>query len=337
MPLSKPSFNTGSRLAVIVALIATYVAGAAYYIRRAPTAPPAPTDVAIFCEGIGEILPTSLRESPESLIANVNLTMVNGVAAVRYPEPRGVQVNPWNVARYGLLEAVAYCGDRDASRLPKIAAQRGWLLRNLENRRAPDGRPFLATTYDFPVPPWTNEPGWVSALSQSAALAFLERTTPKDSPERKTVGKVAKAFAVKSTDGGIYSDFGDNGIFWQEYATPDKTSDIIGGHAAVVFIIAQELNRLSDFPELQARLRTMVQQGRRSIVQMLPFLIPTPGKILYDVHGFNTLRDKDYTYWLILSALKWMEESGEVSAEQVQRFAEIKPFEGISPPRPTDR
>lgn len=299
---------------------------AAYFARRAPIA----------CDGIGEILPTSLRESPESLITNVNLTMVNGVAAVKYPEPRGVQINPWNVARYGLLEAVAYCGDRDASRLPRIAAQRNWLITHLEMRHAPDGKPFLATTYDFPVAPWTTAPGWVSALSQSAALAFLERTTPKDSIERKTVGEVARAFTVKNTDGGIYSDFGNDGIFWQEYATPEKTSDIIGGHAAVVYIIAQELGRFSDFPQTQSRLRTMVKQGRRSIVQMLPFLIPKPGKILYDVHGVNVLRDKDYTYWLILSALKWMEESGEVSAEQVQRFAEIKPFEGAVPPRPTD-
>lgn len=291
--------------------------------------------IKIKCKGIEDVLPAYLRSSPEHLVATVPLTMKDGIVAVRYPEPRGLQINPFNVASYGLLQAMAYCKDRKDERLATIRNHYEWLIRHLDRRQTKRGRFFRVISYDFPDEPWVSRSGWPSALSQAAGLAFLDRVRIPG-VSRKIVREFATAFIVHIKDGGIYSRFGRHGIIWQEVANPGKPSDIINGHAAAVYIVSHELEKLSGFPKLQARLARMAMQGRRSIVSMLPFMVPEEGKILYDFHGIGTRTKDDYSYHLIVSVLDWMRLTGDVSNHEFRRISDLRKYEGPKVRRPKD-
>jgi len=288
----------------------------------------------VACSGIEDALPPYLRMTPQALIKMIPLTDMDGIVAVAYPEPRGVQINPWDVAWYGLLQASAYCVDHDASRLEIIRKHRDWLSSHLETRHAA-GVEFAVVSYDFPDPPWSSKAGWGSGLSQAATLAFLNRVRTDNRVQRQQVELVAKALATKTIDGGIYSDFGSHGgIVWQEVATSEKTSNIINGHAAALYIIAHEAPHLSRFPEIQKRLETMVKQGKTALVEMLPVMVPEPGKIIYDVGKVGIRSKGHYSHRLIVSVLEWMKGTGDVSADEVQRIIDLKP---APPIETTDR
>jgi hypothetical protein len=303
-------------LTAVAGSIAVLAAGAVVLFLQ-----PGPVD----CGGIEEVLPPYLRMTPQALVRTTPLTEVDGVVAVEYPQPRGVQINPWEVAWYGLLQADAYCKDHDASRLEVIRKHRDWLSDHLETR-GPAGNQFAVITYDFPDPPWTSKAGWGSGLSQAATLALLNRVRTDNRVQRQQVELVARALTTKTSDGGIYSDFGSHGgIVWQEVATPGKNSNIINGHAAALYTIAHEAPRLSNFPEVQHRLEAMVKQGKTALVEMLPTMVPEPGKILYDTNGIGVREKGHYSHLLIVSVLKWMQSLGDVSAAEVQRIIDLKP------------
>ena len=278
----------------------------------------------IECKGIESVLQSSLKMDAKTLQnydSAKTITFIDGVLAYRYGGTRGTQISPWLASTYALRHLEQFCKDRDLARLPKILAQRDWLAKNLVARKS-GAEEFLVIPYDFPNPPYSSKPGWTSALAQASTLSLLARVRPKQ--HDPNVEMVAAAFAIPAVKGGLYSDYDRATIWWEEVATPERPSMVVNGGAIALYILAADLDVLPITTPLHENLAVKIEKAKRALLLMLPRLVPSEGKILYDLSGTNFRNKGHYAHIATVEVLSWMQTDGYLSAAELKTIAELK-------------
>lgn len=285
-------------------------------------------DFEIHCEHIETVLPPSLKLSAAALAAYdkaKGIAFVDGVLTYRYEGARGIQMSPWLISAYALRHLENFCKDGDVKRLPPIKAQREWLKMNLVARRS-GNTDFLVIPYDFPNLPYASKPGWASSLAQVSTLSLFARFRPKEeiAAGDQTTEKIAAAFAVPATEGGLYSDYKRSTIWWEEVATPERPSMVINGGAIALYLLAADLPTLPISEALRQDLAVKVEKAKRALLIMMPDLVTADGRLLYDLSGTNFRDRGHYSHVVLGEVFSWLQRDGYVSVDELNRVIDLK-------------
>lgn len=247
------------------------------------------------------------------------LRFVDGIPLDEYGH-----ANPFTIAMVGLLNVQRYCETKEARRLDAAIAQRKWLVQNLKQSSTKSGTRLF--TYDFANAPYADGAGWSSAMSQSAGTLLMQLIKPEYSwSDPSLLNGAIKAALHDINDGGIYSNFEDGSIFWEEVAWPGRPSLIMNGAQVATHnydIIIDDLMPPGD--SMRVKLHELNERAKDGLMLVQDKMIKGDGKghILYDLTTVpvNTREKGHYAHTIAIEWLAEMKAQGRDVKDYIERL-----------------
>ncbi len=169
--------------------------------------------------------PYALDSSPSGLLANTSL---DSAGVIRDPFGRGTGYHPGVVARYAtaLYRRWLSSGSEDTDALQRALINSDWLVDNLHVDSGV-GR----WRHTWPHPPYTDDPGWASGMSNAIALAALVQLAPHADRQREYAAAIQhglNAFELDVMEGGLCTAVGNGGRWFEEVAVASRAGHLNG-------------------------------------------------------------------------------------------------------------
>lgn len=216
--------------------------------------------------------------------------------------------NPFTIAMVGLLDLQRYCETKEPKRLEVAIRQRKVLVDNI--KRSNSGTDALLIKYDFPNAPYAEKAGWSSAMSQSAGTLLMMLLQPEGFwNDQKLITGTIRPALHDIDHGGIYSNFEDGSIFWEEVAYPDRPSIIMNGAQVATHNYDIVIDLMPPGDPMRVKLHELNERAKDGLMLVQDRMIKGDGKghILYDLTTVPmNIREKGHYAHLI--AIEWLEE-----------------------------
>lgn len=278
----------------------------------------------------GDLLFPAIAKSTDAIPSYLdNYRFVDGIPYWDYGGSRGVEVNPYQVAYVATLQLQRYCATGSANALRHALLLREWLVSRLKEptvRKTPAAT-ILRIEYDFPNAPYAPNPGWGSAFAQSILLNFALRTQPVFSvSDQQALWRATNALLTPIEDGGLYSNYRDDTIFWEEVAS-ESPSRIVNAHLISAWTIDGIVERLP-FWFFQSHLLAELNNKGKSLLPLIADKVQFSGSyVLYDLSTDEpNLRDRSAYAWRMMSAgYKWLISEGYPMGPALEKLEEMQP------------